>query len=173
MSTDFTPRQALGVIDSPVVLLTSAADGMRNVMTVNMVMGVSFNPVLVAISLNPGSFSHELIERSGDFAINVAGPDQISLVERVGSAHGAEVDKFDDFGIVTKAAERVVAPLVDGCPAALECRVIDTHPAGEHTVFIGHVVALHRREGLPIFLYRGDYYEPGNKLGTFFKGEAA
>ncbi|MCL4499147.1 MAG: flavin reductase family protein [Chloroflexi bacterium] len=169
---DFTPRQVLGAIDSPVVLLTSATDGRRNIMAANMVMGASFNPVLIAISITPSSYSHHLIEESGEFGLNVAGSGQLSIVENVGADTGSDIDKFEEFDIPVTEAERIDAPLVAGCPASLECLVVDSYPVGEHTLFIGHVVALHRIEGAPVFLYRGDYYEPGNKLGHFFKGAA-
>ncbi|MHB0975883.1 MAG: flavin reductase family protein [Candidatus Aquicultorales bacterium] len=172
MTTDFTPRQAMGVIDGPVVLLTTAANGKRNVMAANMVMGTSLNPTLVAVSVSPTSFSHRLIEESGEFCLNIAGPDQLNLVEQVGGDSGSEMDKFETFGIETTRPERIKAPLINGCPASIECVVTESWQTGEHTLYLGHVVALHRREGTPLVLYRGDYYELGNRLGTFFKKAA-
>lgn len=169
---EFSPRQALGLLDSPIVLLTSSSDDRHDVMAANMVMGVSMSPILIAVAVSPTSFSHHLIEESGEFALNIAGSDQLDLVEKIGSSSGSEVDKFKEFAIATVPAERIEAPLIQGCPASIECRVLKNYPSGDHNLFVAHVVAIHRSEGEPIFLYRGDYYSPGNKIGHFFKGVA-
>ena len=46
-------------------------------------------------------------------------------VVKIGDISGKECDKFEKFGIKTLEAEKVDAPLIDGCIANLECKVVD------------------------------------------------
>jgi flavin reductase (DIM6/NTAB) family NADH-FMN oxidoreductase RutF len=48
-------------------------------------------------------------------------------------------------------------PLLDGATAHLVCRVVDEHPAGDHTLYIGHVEYLAYEDGAPLLFYTGTY----------------
>jgi flavin reductase (DIM6/NTAB) family NADH-FMN oxidoreductase RutF len=48
-------------------------------------------------------------------------------------------------------------PLLEGSVAHLVCRVVDAHPAGDHTLYIGRVEYLDYREDVPLLFYTGKY----------------
>jgi flavin reductase (DIM6/NTAB) family NADH-FMN oxidoreductase RutF len=48
-------------------------------------------------------------------------------------------------------------PLVAGALAHLECRVVAAHAAGDHTIYVGEIVALSTRAGRPLVYNQGGY----------------
>ncbi|MFC1809833.1 flavin reductase family protein [Candidatus Omnitrophota bacterium] len=133
---------------SSVVLVTSEYEEKRDIITVNWCTSVSFIPRIVAVVLEVGSFSHQIIEGSGQFAINV--PD-ISLLEQVkfcGSVSGFKQDKFIDSGLTTIPALNLDLPLINECFANIECQVDKSVMIGDHTVFFGLVISVMVEDGL-------------------------
>jgi flavin reductase (DIM6/NTAB) family NADH-FMN oxidoreductase RutF len=119
-----------------------------NIVTIAWQMPVSHKPMLVAISLAKGHFSHKLIEDSGEFVINLP---NISLLEKVnfcGKVSGREVDKFKETGLTPIPANRVDSPLIEECIGHIECKVVEVVPAGDHTIFIGEVLSASVNKGL-------------------------
>lgn len=66
-----------------------------------------------------------------------------SKVMSVGSRSGKDVDKFSAFGLTPLKADVVKPPLIKECLINLECRVAAELDAGDHTLFVGEVVATH------------------------------
>ena len=48
-------------------------------------------------------------------------------------------------------------PLLDGALATLECRVVESHEAGDHTIFIGQVESASVETGRPLVYFHGAY----------------
>ncbi len=126
----------------PVTLVTSAAGTRRNVMAAAWAMPLDFEPPKVLLVVDGRSFTRELIEASGEFALNL--PD-CALADRVlaaGSRSGREGDKFDALGLATMPASKIGAPLVEGCLGGLECRVLpEPDNQRRYDLFIAEVVA--------------------------------
>jgi flavin reductase (DIM6/NTAB) family NADH-FMN oxidoreductase RutF len=136
------PSEALRLLNSGPVVLASCRDGERvGIITLAWTMPVSGDPPMVAIAVSPRRFSHDLIRRSGEFAVNVPAADMIDAVWVCGTVSGRDADKFETAGLAPLPAREVGAPLVDGCIGHLECRVEQAVTAGDHTVFVGRVVA--------------------------------
>ncbi len=113
-------------------------------------MPLDFDPPKIAIVIDKNAYSRELIEASGSFAINVPTKAQKEMVLQVGGCTGRELlgkepgDKFATFGIETFAASKIEAPLVAGCSAWLECRLIpEPHIQTAYDLFLAEVVAAH------------------------------
>jgi flavin reductase (DIM6/NTAB) family NADH-FMN oxidoreductase RutF len=47
--------------------------------------------------------------------------------------------------------------LLDDALAHLECRMSASHPAGDHTIFVGEVERATARAARPLLYYRGGY----------------
>lgn len=86
------------------------------------------------------SHSHTLLRASGECAINVPAAALVDTVVDIGNCSGAEVDKFDRFGLTALPAHRIAAPLVGECFAHLECRVADGSLVQKYDFFILEVV---------------------------------
>lgn len=126
----------------PVVLITSAHGGVRNVMAAAWSMPIDFSPPKVAVVVDGRSYSRSLIDASGEFALNIPCRNQIESVLKAGTASGHDADKFAITGLKTFAAERVAAPLIEGCVGWLECKVIpEPHNEKRYDLFIAEVVA--------------------------------
>ncbi|AOF82872.1 flavin reductase like domain protein [Methyloversatilis sp. RAC08] len=128
----------------PTVLVSSAHGARRNVMAAAWCMPLDFDPPKLLVVIDKSTFTRELIEASGEFVINVPTQAQRALAVAVGSDSGRERDKFTALDITTFAGDRVAAPLIEGCVAWLECRVVpEAHNQNRYDLFIGEVVAAH------------------------------
>ena len=92
--------------------------------------------------VDQGTLTRELVEASGEFALNVHTRAQAEQTLAVGSSSGREGDKFAALDIATFPAQEIGAPLMSGCLAWLECKVIpEPHNEQRYALFIAEVVA--------------------------------
>jgi flavin reductase (DIM6/NTAB) family NADH-FMN oxidoreductase RutF len=143
----------------PVVLVSSAYKGERNIMTMGWHMVMEFVPALVGCLISSGNHSYELIRRSRECVINVPTVALARQVAGIGNCSGAEVDKFAKFKLTPQPAERVKAPLIKECHANLECRLVDGSLREKYNFFVFEVVKAHapRAPKYPKTIhYRGD-----------------
>jgi len=121
------------------VYVVGVADGeRRNAFTAAWLMQVSFDPLLLALSVNPGHASFPLLVGGGGFAVSVLSRDQLDLARHFGTRSGRETDKLAG---VSWRAGRTGAPILAGAVAYLECRLTGRIPAGDHEIVIARPVA--------------------------------
>jgi flavin reductase (DIM6/NTAB) family NADH-FMN oxidoreductase RutF len=137
----------------PTVLVSAAYNGQRNIMAAAWAMPLDFQPPKVTVVLDKSVWTRTLLEGSGTFAINVPTIRQLDIVETVGSTSGLEmsreqdIDKFKAYGLHTFEGEVIDAPLLEGCAAWLECRLMpEPHNQNQYDLFIGEVVAAYADE---------------------------
>jgi flavin reductase (DIM6/NTAB) family NADH-FMN oxidoreductase RutF len=118
------------------VYVIGVGDGTaRNAFTAAWVMQVSFDPLLLALSINAHHSSYALLRAGGAFSVNVLGKDQMALAAHFGQPSAA--GKLDTIAFT---ASRTGLPILQDAIAWLECRVVNEHPAGDHVLVVGHVV---------------------------------
>jgi flavin reductase (DIM6/NTAB) family NADH-FMN oxidoreductase RutF len=127
--------------------------GRPNAMPAGWYMFTSGDPPMIAISISPRRFTHELIERTRQFVVAFPSEDQSQVVDACGSCTGSEVEKFDCFSIVTEPSLEVKPPLIAGSVACLECELESSLTTGDHTIFVGRILAGHVSEGPTRRLY--------------------
>lgn len=131
----------------PTTLITSAHAGQSNIMAAAWVCALDFNPPKITVVIDSKTYTRELMEAEGTFAINLPCVNQIETVKNVGSISGRDLagtDKFAEYGIETFVAQEIRAPLVKDCVAWLECRIIpEPHNQSTYDLFIAEVVAAH------------------------------
>ncbi|MDI6890099.1 MAG: flavin reductase family protein [Thermodesulfovibrionales bacterium] len=132
----------------PTVLITSKLGEKINVMTAAWQMPVSFKPMLVAVSIGHERFSHKLILESCEFVINIPHLGIIKEVLCCGTHSGRDTDKFKVCKLTPVKAQKVAVPLIKECIGNIECRLYSHHEAGDHTIFVGEVVAASVKEGI-------------------------
>jgi flavin reductase (DIM6/NTAB) family NADH-FMN oxidoreductase RutF len=121
------------------VYVVGVADGeRRNAFTAAWLMQVSFDPLLLALSVNPGHASFPLLVGGGGFAVSVLSRDQLELARHFGTRSGRETDKLAG---VSWRAGRTGAPILAEALAYLECRLTGRIPAGDHEIVIARPVA--------------------------------
>lgn len=140
-----SPGEAMQVKYPEWVVLVVARDGQgkANLMPAGWGMICSGNPPMVCVAIGHSRYTHRCVEETGEFVFAWAGEGQAELVEYAGSHTGAEVDKFQEFAIPTAPAAVVNVPLLAGAAANLECKLSQAVTTGDHTVFVGEVVAAH------------------------------
>ncbi|MFZ4285110.1 flavin reductase family protein [Variovorax sp. HJSM1_2] len=127
----------------PTVLVSSAQGGAVNVMAAAWACALDFAPPKVTVVIDKATHTRALIEGSGRFALNVpcVAIARETLALGTDSAN-TQPDKLARHGVTTFAAQTVAAPLVQGCVAWLECRVIpEPHNQQQYDLFIGEVLA--------------------------------
>lgn len=108
----------------PTTLITTAHGGRRNVMAAAWVMPLDFEPCKLAAVVAADTFTRELLVASGECVVQAPTTAMVDLTVAVGTTSGRDGDKFARLGIGTAPASLVGAPLVEGCAAWLECRVV-------------------------------------------------
>lgn len=108
----------------PVTLVSSAHAGQRNVMAAAWAMPLDFDPPKVAVVIDKTTLTADLVNGSGEFVLNVPSRALADQVLAVGSRSGRDGDKFAALGLTAEVGTQVAAPLVGGCLAWLECRIL-------------------------------------------------
>jgi flavin reductase (DIM6/NTAB) family NADH-FMN oxidoreductase RutF len=92
--------------------------------------------------VDKSTYTRELIEASGTFALSVPTQNLAKLTTAVGSASGRGIDKLREFGVSTFAGEKVNAPLISSCVGWLECKVIpEPEMTRKYDLIFGEVLA--------------------------------
>jgi len=97
---------------------------------------------MMAISVSPLRFTHGLIAGSREFVLAWPGEDLAEATLFCGTHSGRDVDKFQEAGLTPLPAKYVQGPLVGECIANLECRLAGRMESGDHTIFVGEILAI-------------------------------
>lgn len=137
----FPLAKVYGLLEpGPVVLLTTAHKGNRNIMTMSWHSMLEFEPPLLACVVSNRNYSFELLRKSKQCVIAIPTVDIADRVVGCGNTSGEETDKFREFALTPRKAKMVDAPLLAECYANLECRVVDTAMVNKYNMFVLEVV---------------------------------
>jgi len=155
-----TPAEVFARLSNGVYVVGVAHGAQANAFTAAWLTQVSFDPLLVALSINPEHASYPLLAASGLFGVSVLGRGQMELARRFGTRSGRELDKLA--GVAWRRGS-LGAPLLLDAAAWLECRVAETVRAGDHELVVGRVVGggVHEAPLAPMV-----YAETGNLDGS-------
>jgi flavin reductase (DIM6/NTAB) family NADH-FMN oxidoreductase RutF len=123
-------------------------EGKPNIITLSFSMPVSYKPPILVISVAHTNYSHELIMQQKEYVINVPSVELAGQTQLCGEISGRDHDKFQEAELTPIPAQKVKPPLIEECHGHLECRVRESIPAGDHTLFLADVVAASANEGI-------------------------
>lgn len=125
----------------PTVLVSARHDGVDDVMAAAWACALDFDPPKLTVVLDKITATRVLIERSGQFVIQVPTVAQLELTHQVGSRSlHDEVDKLVNTGVQLFTLGDQDLPFVEGCSAWLACRLIaEPHNQQVYDLFIGEV----------------------------------
>ncbi|MEO8635158.1 MAG: flavin reductase family protein [Gemmatimonadales bacterium] len=154
------PLELFRCLTNGVYVVGVAHGEQRGAFTAAWITQVSFEPLLLVLSINPAHASFPLLTASGTFAVSVLGHGQLDLARQFGTQSARDVDKLAH---QRWQAGLAAAPVLSDAIAYLECRVVTRHPAGDHELVVGQVVGgrLMGAEGRPLI-----YAETGNLDGS-------
>ena len=140
-----------------VYVLSAHHQGKINGTTVAWVSPVSYEPLLVMVALAQSRFSHDLVKQSGYFGLNVLASDQQEVARHFGFKTAKSEDKLE--GMTFSASEHGL-PILGGVKSYIECRVVDSCRAGEHTLFVGEVIntQMFKEDAKSLVFRQEDYF---------------
>jgi flavin reductase (DIM6/NTAB) family NADH-FMN oxidoreductase RutF len=159
MSVD--PQALRGVMRqwaTGVTVVTSIDPDQGNVpvgMTASSFTSVSLEPPTVLVCINHNAHPHNIIARSGVFAVSLLAQGQEDLSMRFAGQMPHITDRFADLAV--HVAE-TGAPMLGGAAGWLDCRVVNKLITGTHTIYIGEVIfAQGENEAQPLIYYNRNY----------------
>jgi flavin reductase (DIM6/NTAB) family NADH-FMN oxidoreductase RutF len=118
------------------VYVVGVAHGeVRNAFTAAWVMQVSFDPLLMALSISPHHSSYRLLKEGRAFSVNVLKKGQLDLAEHFGRPAGA-----DKLAGIEWTTDHLGLPLLRDALAWFKCQVLSEYPAGDHVLVLGKVI---------------------------------
>lgn len=150
----FEFRRVMGHFVSGVVVVASRRpeSGEPCGLTASAVTSVSLQPPLVLVCVDKDADSHDCIQEAGYFSLNILASDQEKVSRRF-----ASWDLEEKFVDIDYRIGDTGAPILTESLAWMDCRVWASYPGGDHTIFVGEVVAADSGDDAPLLYYRGGY----------------
>jgi flavin reductase (DIM6/NTAB) family NADH-FMN oxidoreductase RutF len=138
---DKARRRLLWTFPSGLFVVGSRSGDRRNGMTANWCMQVSFDPKLVAVSIEKGALTHELIADGGVFSVNLVSREDRAIVRKftkpVEVVIGADTMTFNGFPFHEGVTG---APILTQAVGYVDCALRQSIDVGGHTLFVGEVM---------------------------------
>ena len=149
-----TFRSVMGRFATGVTVVTACdAEGRDHGMTVSAFSSVSLEPPLVLICVDHDATMHPVLRTAAYFGVNILSREQEAIARRFADR---DADRFDGVGY---ARGQTGVALLERVLAHVECRVVDRHDAGDHTIIVGEVETAQAFADRPLLYYRGGYAE--------------
>lgn len=143
-------RDAMARFPSGVVVATTRDDaGEAHGFTASSFCSVSADPPLVLLCLATSATCHPVFARCRRLAISILHAGQVEHAVRF-ATKGAP--KFTDLDLTSTVNGQ---PALTGALVTLDCVVEDRHPAGDHTIIVGHVQHVVLGDDRPVTVYHG------------------
>ncbi len=141
------------------LLVTADSKGKPNVMTIGWgTPGIIWRRPIFTVLVRVSRYTHQLLENSGEFTVNVPSQDLQAAVADCGTRSGRDVDKFAAHSFTSIPGRKVKVPIIEQCVGHYECRVVyrthmarslldpalhdDCYPKGDyHTIYFGEILA--------------------------------
>lgn len=165
----------------PVVMVSCNRKGEKpNIVTVAWTGTICSDPAMVSISVRPERYSHDIIEETGEFVINLVIKDLTYATDYCGVRSGRDVDKFKEMNLTPLPSKMIDAVGIEESPVNIECKVVEVKKLGSHDMFIAEVVNVtvddrymdennkfNLNDSDLVAYSHGEYFTLGEKIGTF------
>lgn len=165
----------------PVVMVSCNRKGEKpNIVTIAWTGTICSDPAMVSISVRPERYSHDIIEETGEFVINLVTKDLTYATDYCGVRSGRDVDKFKEMNLTPLPSKMIDAVGIEESPVNIECKVVEVKKLGSHDMFIAEVVNVtvddrymdennkfNLNDSDLVAYSHGEYFTLGEKIGTF------
>ena len=139
-----------GAMLNPVpAVMVSCGSRKPNIITIAWTGIVNSNPPMTYISVRKERYSHNIIEKTGEFVINLCSEELAFATDFCGVRSGRDTDKFKEMKLTPERAEAVRCPMIKESPVNIECRVREIIELGSHDMFIADILKVHVDEQVP------------------------
>ncbi len=154
-------KKVLRMISYGLYVMTARDGDQYAAGTVNWLSQASFQPPLIMVGVKADSGLHALIERTGQFAVNILASGQKDVAAAFFRGTQVEGDRIN--GYAFEPGPKTGAPLLLDLPAWFEARVTDAVKRGDHTVFVAEVInaGLRQPDAKPLLLSETGWYYGG------------
>ncbi|HUF00306.1 MAG TPA: flavin reductase family protein [Anaerolineales bacterium] len=150
-------RQAMRAWTTGVAIVTSIHEGQQYGMTINSFASVSLEPPVVSVTLKRLTHTHDLVVKSGMFAVTVLTSRQKDLSDLFAGKIPNITNRFD--GLKTEKL-LIDAPILGNGMAYFNCQVMNSIPVGENTLFVAEVIAARGEgEAEPLVYHNREYWK--------------
>jgi flavin reductase (DIM6/NTAB) family NADH-FMN oxidoreductase RutF len=151
-------RDLMGRFATGVSVVAARQGPLRAGMTANAIASISVDPPIMMASIARRAETHGAIIGSHAFAISVLSRDQRAVADCF--AQPTTADKLKRFCDAEWHEAETGSPILEGALAYFDCRLTARHDGGDHTVFLGEIVAAGFREDAePLLWYASAYRE--------------
>lgn len=124
----------------PAVMVSCGEGDVKNIITVAWTGIINSDPPMTYVSVRKERFSHDIIERTGEFVINLTTEKLAFATDYCGVRSGRDVDKFKERRLTPQESIRVNCPSIAESPVNIECRVTEVRELGSHDMFMAEIV---------------------------------
>jgi flavin reductase (DIM6/NTAB) family NADH-FMN oxidoreductase RutF len=145
-------RRVMGHFATGVTVITTRDEqGKPYGLTANAVTSVSLVPPLVLICVDKKADTYPFFDRAKAFAVNILSEDQEALSRRFATSG---IEKFEGIGFHKNA---MGCAILDDAVGHLDCRIVQSFEAGDHTIYVGEVDTADADDVPPLLFFRGGY----------------
>ncbi len=149
-------RDAFRAFTTTCALITTDGPKGPNIMAAEWTFQVSYHPFLVLVSIDPANLTHDMIRASKEFGVNLVSEDQVAGMAFAGHFSKTDTDKLSSELFETVPGKVIKVPMIRGALLAAECRLVQEIPLGDHTGFLGEVIAFTvEPDAQPVVLHHG------------------
>ncbi|MDG6902174.1 MAG: flavin reductase family protein [Nitrososphaerota archaeon] len=124
------------------LVLAAMSGGRVSAMPVVSYFSASEHPPTVGVACASGGFTCGLSVKAGSFSLSVLDASLADKVSKLARTSGKNVkDKLTEVGLAHTRGRTVAAPVLNDAVATLECSLVSSAKAGDHTVLMGKVEA--------------------------------
>ena len=127
----------------PTVMVTCGNEEEKNIITIGWTGIINTQPPITYISVRKSRHSHDIIEREGEFVINLTTEALAFATDFCGVKSGKDVDKFKEMKLTPVPGEIVSCPMIGESPVNLECKVMEIKEFPTHDMFMAEIVKIH------------------------------
>lgn len=142
----FKPGTMLNPV--PAVMVSCGDENLRNIITIAWTGIINSDPPITYVSVRKERFSHSIIERTGEFVINLTTEKLTEAADYCGVKSGRDVDKFKEQKLTASQSQVVKCPSIAESPVNIECKVIEQKEYQTHDMFIAQIVSVSVEETL-------------------------
>ena len=142
----FKPETMLNPV--PAVMVSCGRGDEKNILTIAWTGTINSEPPITYISVRKGRYSHDIIEKTGEFVINLTTDKLTFAADYCGVKSGRNTDKFKEQGLTPQESRFVGCPAIKESPVNIECKVMEIKEYPTHDMFIAEIVNVAVDEGI-------------------------
>lgn len=166
----------------PVVMISTASkNGDKNICTVAWTGTVNSEPPMVSVSIRKSRLTHDYVEETGEFVINLVNKNLAKPCDYCGVKSGRDEDKFKKCGLSSIGGKNLeYAVAIKEAPVNISCKVVSKTELGSHDMYIAEIVGITADSYLNdengrlcldkaklVAYNHGEYFLLGEKIGFF------